>query len=54
MLADAQFLSDFVAYDVMAFQLDILSDLFAAQSDGVQTQIIDFIILSPVLKHRKW
>lgn len=34
---NAKFLADFVAYDVMAFQLDILTDLFAAQPDGIQT-----------------
>lgn len=49
MLVKSQFHSDFMAHDVMTFHLDIFSHFLAAQPDGIQTQIIDFISGQPVL-----
>lgn len=43
-LAKAKFLAYFVAYDVMAFLLDILTYILAFEAEGIETAISDFPI----------
>ena len=39
---DTQFLTDITTEMIMSFQLDILPNLFSAQANGVQTEIVQF------------
>ena len=54
---NAKLLSDFMAYDIMAFRLDVFSYFLATQSYCIQAEVIDFVsrqfMLFEIL-HKLW